>query len=56
MLGIPTASFISGPIYMYDEADTIDMIDEPQLQPVASAFVDIIDRFDVTSASALKGR
>ena len=55
-VGIPTASFISGPIYMYDEIDTIDKIDEPQLRPVAAAFVDIIDRFDVTSASALKGR
>ncbi len=54
--GVPTASFISGPIYLYDDVDTIEMVDVPQLVPVAAAFVDIIDRFDVSSASALRGR
>ncbi len=56
MVGIPTASFVSGPIYLYDDMDTIDKVDVAQLQPVAAAFVDIVDRFDVTPAAALKGR
>ncbi len=56
MVGVPTASFVSGPIYLYDDMDTIDKVDKEQLQPVAAAFVDIIDRFDITSARALKGR
>ena len=54
--GIPTVSYISGPVYLYDDMDTLDKIDVGQLRPVAAAFVDIIDRFDTTAASALKGR
>jgi hypothetical protein len=56
MTGIPTVSYISGPVYLYDDMDTLDKVDVGQLVPVAASFVDIIDRFDVTSASALKGR
>ncbi|MBJ7473077.1 MAG: M28 family peptidase [Solirubrobacteraceae bacterium] len=55
-MGVPTASFVSGPIYLYDDMDTIDKVDQAQLRPVTAAFVDIVDRFDVTTARALKGR
>lgn len=54
--GIPTVSYISGPVYLYDDMDTLDKVDVDQLRPVAASFVDIIDRFDITSASALRGR
>ncbi len=56
MYGIPTISFISGPIYMYDDIDTIDKVDERQLVPVNAAFVDIIGRLQRLPAEQLRGR
>ncbi len=56
MYGIPTVSFISGPVYMYDDIDTIDKVDERQMVPVNAAFVDIIGRLQATSADQLRGR
>lgn len=41
--GVPTVSLISGPLYLYDAADTVDRIDAEQLEPVARFFVDVID-------------
>ncbi|WP_353112998.1 M28 family peptidase [Microbacterium sp.] len=41
--GVPTVSLISGPLYLYDDADTIDRIDVEQLAPVARFFADVID-------------
>ncbi len=40
--GIPVISFISAPIYLYDQADTLDKVDESQLGPVSVAFAEII--------------
>jgi hypothetical protein len=54
-LGIPTVSYISGPIYMYDEADTIDKVDASQLVPVTSSFVDVIDRLQRLTLGQLNG-
>lgn len=51
--GIPTASLISGPLYLYDEADTLDKVDREQLVPVTEAFIDIIDAIDATPAALL---
>ncbi|GEE00975.1 hypothetical protein nbrc107696_14210 [Gordonia spumicola] len=44
--GVPVVSFISGPLYMYDDADTIDKVDRSQLAPVARFFRDALDRLD----------
>ncbi len=47
VVGIPTASLISGPAYLYDEADTLDKVAQDKLVPVAkvfSAFIEAIDR------------
>lgn len=52
--GVPTVAYIAGPIYLYDEADTLDKVAVDQLRPVTGAFVDIIDRFDELSAQTLK--
>ena len=41
--GIPTISLISGPLYLYDRADTLDKVYKPDLAPVAKAFAEIID-------------
>lgn len=56
MYGIPTVSFISGPVYMYDDIDTIDKVDERQMVPVNAAFVDIIGRLQRLPADQLRGR
>jgi hypothetical protein len=44
--GVPTISLISGPLYLYDDADTIDRIDRAQLVPVARFFADLVDDAD----------
>jgi len=44
--GVPTVSLISGPLYLYDDADTIDRIDRAQLVPVARFFADLVDDAD----------
>lgn len=41
--GVPTVSLISGPLYLYDDADTIDRIDRAQLVPVVDFFADVVD-------------
>ncbi|TVP53419.1 MAG: M28 family peptidase, partial [Halomonadaceae bacterium] len=46
--GLPTISLISGPVYLYDEMDTPDLVAQDQLQPVARVFIDIIEALDAT--------
>ncbi|MDO9452339.1 MAG: M28 family peptidase [Stagnimonas sp.] len=46
--GVPTASLIAGPLYLYDAADTLDKVDRAQLVPVTETFIDIIDKIDDT--------
>ncbi len=46
--GVPTVSLIAGPIYLYDEADTIEAVDQPELKPMLLAQRDLIDAFDAT--------
>ena len=44
--GVPVVSLISGPLYLYDDADGMEMVDEEQLVPVARWFADLVDRVD----------
>lgn len=52
--GVPTVSLISGPVYLYDDADTIDKVHVPSLRPVAAAFSQIVDRFDDLTREQLR--
>ncbi|MFI6517492.1 M28 family peptidase [Spirillospora sp. NPDC050679] len=52
---VPTASLISGPLYLYDEADTLDKVDSKQMRPVTSFYADLIDVFDTTPSDRLAG-
>ena len=52
--GIPTVSYISGPIYLLDENDTLDKVAVERLEPVASALADIIMRVDATPGDAIR--
>jgi len=51
--GVPTVSLVSGPLYLYDDADTIDRIDIDQLEPVARFFADVIDEAEARRGSTL---
>ncbi|ROR46514.1 M28 family peptidase [Kitasatospora cineracea] len=51
--GIPIINLISGPLYLYDKADTIDKVHKPDLVPVALAFADIIDHLAVTPSDQI---
>lgn len=41
--GVPTVSLISGPLYLYDDADTLDKVDVDQLVPVAEFFAEVVE-------------
>ncbi|TXH04298.1 MAG: M28 family peptidase [Nevskiaceae bacterium] len=51
--GIPTASLISGPNYLYDAADTLDKVDRDQLVPVAQFFAELIEAMDATPSALI---
>ena len=52
-VNIPTASFISGPAYLYDEQDTLDKVDRSKLLPVARVFADFIEAMDATPSDRI---
>jgi hypothetical protein len=49
--GVPVISLISGPVYLYDNIDTLDKVAVDELRPTAEAFADIIWRLSRLSAS-----
>jgi Peptidase family M28 len=51
--GVPTASLISGPLYLYDDCDTLDKVAVDQLVPVARVFVDLLDAADPRPAGRM---
>lgn len=52
--GVPTASLIAGPAYLYDQADTIDKVAKDRLVPVAKVFAELIEAIDKTPAAKIK--
>lgn len=46
--GVPTASFIAGPSYLYDDADTLDKVAVDDLVPVMHVFADLVTAIDAT--------
>jgi len=48
--GVPIISLVSGPVYLYDDADTPDKVAKDELRPTARAFADIIWRLMDTDA------
>lgn len=51
--GVPTISLVSGPLYLYDDADTLECIDKDQLVPVAEFFIDVIDDAEAHDGTTL---
>ncbi len=54
--GVPTISFISAPIYLYDKADTLDKVLKRDLAPVARSFIEIIDALSTTPSDQIPTR
>ena len=52
---IPIIQYISGPVYLLSDADTRDKIDQDELVPVVSAFIDIIETLSVAPGESLGG-
>jgi len=52
--GTPIISLISGPIYLYDNQDTIDKIAKDELRPTAQAYSDIVWRLMQLDASSFQ--
>lgn len=53
ILGVPTVSFISGPLYLYDAADTVDKVLKDELNKVAATFIQITDAIDAAPSDRL---
>lgn len=51
--GVPTISLIAGPIYLYDDADTIAAVDQRSLRPILAANRDFIDWFETTPSGQI---
>ena len=51
--GVPTASLIAAPVYLYDEDDTLDKVARDKLVPVARVFADLADVLDRTPADRI---
>ena len=52
----PIVSFLTAPVYLFDEADTIEMIHEPSLVPLTRAAVRIIEGVRDQSAAGLRSQ
>lgn len=53
-VGMPHIDFISGPIYLLVEHDTLDKVAVDQLRPVTSAFADLVKAIDATPSYMIR--
>jgi hypothetical protein len=53
--GVPVVSLIAGPLYLYDAADTLEMVAVEELRPTAKAFAEIIEAIDATPSNRIGG-
>jgi len=44
--GFPVVSYISGPVYLFDAADTLERVPRDQLAPLAKLYIDFIDNLN----------
>ena len=51
--GVPVASLIAGPNYLYDEADTLDKVAKDELVPVANFFAELAEAMDSTPSALI---
>lgn len=51
--GVPTASLIAGPNYLYDDADTLDKVMVEDLVPTTKVFAELIEAIDETPSALI---
>jgi hypothetical protein len=51
---IPTVSYVTMPIYLYDLIDTPDKVAKDLLKPIAETFIDVVNDIDKTPSWLLK--
>ena len=44
--GFPVVSYISGPVYLFDAADTLERVPRDQLVPLANLYIDFIENLN----------
>jgi hypothetical protein len=52
--GIPIISYISGPTWLFDQADTLDRVAKEQLEPLTRMYIDLISRINATPEMLLR--
>jgi hypothetical protein len=52
----PIVSFLTAPMYLFDEADTLDKVHEPSLVPLTRATIDIVNALADQSAASLRAQ
>ncbi len=52
--GLPLVSLISGPVWLFDDEDTLDRVHKASLAPMASMYIDFVDRLAATPAFLLR--
>ena len=52
----PIVSFLTAPVYLFDAADTIEMVHEPSLVPLTRAAVRIIEGLRGQTAAGLRAQ
>jgi Peptidase family M28 len=52
--GVPVMNFLTAPFYLFDEMDTLDKIDQENLEPLTRATIRIVDSTAGVSAAELR--
>jgi hypothetical protein len=52
--GVPIVQFLSAPWYLFDEADTVDKVDQDSLLPITRAVIRILDATRTMTAAGLR--
>ncbi|WP_045875343.1 M28 family peptidase [Pseudofrankia sp. DC12] len=54
--GVPIVQFLSAPWYLFDEADTLDKVDQDSLLPITRAVIRILDATRAMTAAGLRAQ
>ena len=52
--GLPVVSLISGPVWLFDDDDTLERVHQPTLEPMARMYIDFVNRLAATPAFLLR--
>jgi hypothetical protein len=53
-VGVPVIAFVGAPFYLYDDADTMDMVATQELNRVVRAFVSVVKRVSALPSANFK--